>query len=176
MKANAPNVRRRLLSGRRALAAAALVGPALLYASPASATGSFKAVDHDWVVALNQATLHDVPSGGTFSYCASQDVSAITPSVEYSGAPVGRSYREEVIGPTAAGSITIVATTNVDGDRVPLKFTAASGSWSNTYAVMSFPRAQHKTTLPPGGYSFEVVLAGKVIAKTTLRLATRPSC
>jgi hypothetical protein len=64
----------------------------------------------------------------------------------------------------------------VDGAREPLKFTKASGSWDNTYAVMSFPATQHKTTLPPGGYGFVVILAGKIIAKTTVRLASRSTC
>jgi hypothetical protein len=175
MMSHACEARRGRRTGRSALVAA-LVGPVLLYGVPASATTSFKASDHNWVVALNQATLHRVPAGGTFSYCASQDVSAITPSVAYAGAPVGRTYSEKVLGPPAAGSITILGTTNVDGDRAPLKFTKASGTWDNTYAVISFPRAQHKPTLPPGTYSFVVLLAGKTIAKTTVRLALRSSC
>jgi hypothetical protein len=175
MTAKATRARHGLRAGRGVLSAA-LVGFILLYSGPAFATSGFRAANHAWVVALNQATLHNVPVGGTFSYCASQDVSAITPSITYAGAPVGRSYREKVIGPPAAGSITILGTTNVDGAREPLKFTKASGSWDNTYAVMSFPAAQHKTTLPPGGYSFVVILAGKIIAKTTVRLASRSTC
>jgi hypothetical protein len=154
----------------------ALVALVLLAGGPAQAAATFKTTDHDWVVALNQATLHSVAPGGTFSYCASQDVSAITPSVNYSGAPVGQSYSERVVGPPAAGSITILGTTNIDGDRQPLKFTKATGTWDNTYATMSFPGSEHKATLPPGGYSFVVVLAGKVIAKTTVHLVARSAC
>jgi hypothetical protein len=172
MDANAAGKVRRL-RGAHGAALVTLTVAALAYGTPASAAGTFKAADHDWVVALNQATLHSVPSGGIFRYCATEEVSAITPSVTYSGAPVGQSYREEVVGPPAAGSFTIMATTNVDGDRTPLRFARASGSWDNTYAVMSFPGTEHKATLPPGVYSFAVVLAGTTIAKTSVRLATR---
>lgn len=161
--------RRRLIS----LAAVPLV---LYSAAPALAAGTFKASDHAWVVAVNAATLHNVAPGATFSYCASQHISAITPSITYTGAPVGKRYEEQVIGPKAAGTITLTSVHNVDGDVVPLKFATSSGKWDNTYAIMSFAGSVGHETLPPGHYSFVVVIAGKTVASTTLKLASRAGC
>jgi hypothetical protein len=155
---------------------AALVSAGALGAGPAFAAGTFKSVDHNWTIGVNQASVHSAPSGGTFTYCASESISAITPSITYSGAAVGKVYTEKVIGPKAAGSITITATTNVDGDRTPLKFEKPSGVWDNTYAIMSFPGSVGHSTLPSGTYAFEVLTNGKVIARTTLRLTARSGC
>jgi hypothetical protein len=145
-------------------------------AAPALGSVSFKASDHDWVVAVNASSLHDVPAGGSFSYCSSQDISAITPSITYTGAPVGGRYVEEVIGPKAAGTITITGTRNVDGDLKQLIFAKPSGALGNTYATLSFPGTFHHSTLPPGMYSFEVLIEGKALARTTLTLVARAGC
>lgn len=145
-------------------------------ATPAFAAASFEATSQDWVVATNASALHHVPPGGKFAYCASEDITAITPSITYRGAPVGKAYIERVIGPAAAGTITLSETRNVDNDITPLKFVAPTGSWGNTYAPLSFPGTVHKPTLPPGTYSFEAVLGGKVIAKTSVTLSSRPGC
>ncbi|HTW07578.1 MAG TPA: hypothetical protein VME46_08715 [Acidimicrobiales bacterium] len=159
----------------------AVVGAALLAASsaalatvPALAASAFKATNHDWVVALNAATVHNVPSGGTFSTCGKNAVSAITPDISYTGAPVGKRYTEEVTGP--AGDITITSTHNVDGEVTKLVFTKSSGVWDNTYAIMSFPGSVGHATLPPGKYTFEVVLSGAVVAATSVHLAHKASC
>jgi hypothetical protein len=161
---------------RRRLIGLVAVPLVLCSAAPALAAGAFKAADHDWVVAVNAASLHNVAPGATFSYCASRHISAITPSITYSGAPVGQRYKEEVVGPKAAGTITLTSVHNVDGDVVPLKFVRSSGKWDNTYAIMSFVGSVGHDTLPPGHYSFVVVIAGKTAASTTLKLASRAGC
>jgi hypothetical protein len=152
------------------------VAVALGNAGAALAAGAFKAVDHDWVVGVNAETLHRVPSGGKLPFCASQHISAITPSITYSGARVGERYKEEVIGPKAAGTIVITSTRNIDDDVRPLKFTKSSGTWDNTYAIMSFPGSFGHPTLPPGTYTFEVLLSGTVAAKTAVTLVARAGC
>jgi hypothetical protein len=158
------------------LAGLATVPMALGNAAPAAAAGTFKATDHNWVVAVNAAKLAHVPSGGTFKYCSTSDISAITPDVSYSGAPVGRTYKEKVIGPAAAGTITISAVHNVDGDVTPLKFTTSRGVWDNTYAIMSFSGSVGHSTLPPGTYSFVVLVGGVQKARTAVTLNDHGSC
>jgi hypothetical protein len=148
---------------------------ALAGAGPATAS-TFKSVDHNWTVALNQATLHAVAPGGVFTTCPGQDFSAITPDITYAGAAVGETYSEEVIGPKAAGTIHISVLRNVDGDMTPLRFTKASGAWANTYAVLSFPGSVGHSTLPDGKYTFAVLVKGKVVASTSLKLAHRRAC
>jgi hypothetical protein len=161
---------------RRVIGLAAALPLALWSAGPALAAGTFKSTDHDWVVAVNAETLHNVAPGATFSYCASQHISAITPSITYTGAPVGQRYKEQVIGPKAAGTITLTSVHNVDGDVQALKFQKASGTWDNTYAIISFPGSVGHETLPPGKYSFVVIVSGKTVAHTSLKLASRLGC
>ena len=148
---------------------------ALALAAPAAAS-AFKSTNHDWTVALNQATLHSVAPGQAFAVCPGQDVSAITPDITYTGAPVGQRYSEEVIGPEAAGTIHISGLRNVDGDLTPLKFTKATGVWDNTYAVMSFPGSTGHATLPAGTYTFAVLVKGTEVASTSLKLDARKVC
>jgi hypothetical protein len=147
----------------------------LAAAAPAAAT-TFKSTNHDWTVALNEATLHSVAPGQAFAVCPGQDVSAITPDITYTGAPVGQRYSEEVIGPEAAGTIHISGLRNLDGDFTPLRFTKASGVWDNTYAVMSFPGSVGHGTLPDGTYTFAVLVKGSKVASASLKLEARPAC
>ena len=117
-----------------------------------------------------------MPAGGKFTYCSSQDISAITPSLTYTGAPLGKHYVEEVVGPKAAGTITIAGTRNIDGQLKPLIFAKSSGTLGNTYAPLSFPGALHRPTLPPGTYSFVVLINGNAVAKATVTLVARAGC
>ena len=162
---------------RRAHLTALLVVPvALASGAPALGAATFRTSNHDWLVGVNAATVHSVAPGGQLTYCASQRISAVTPSITYTGAPVGRRYSEKVIGPTAAGTIAITSVRNVDGDVQALKFVASSGTWDNTYAVMSFPGSFGHPSLPPGTYKFEVFVSGKPVAMTSVKLVARPGC
>jgi len=167
--------RKRLASGLALLAVSSLVVSLVAAgAAPALAEGTFKAADHDWVVGLNAGTVHNVPSGGRFKFCGTQAISAITPDITYTGAPVGKHYTEEVTGP--AGDITINSTHTVDGDVTKLVFTKSSGVWDNTYAIMSFPGSVGHSTLPAGRYTFEVFVSGAPVASTSVRLVYKAGC
>jgi hypothetical protein len=168
-----PTLMHKVVAG---LAGSVAVAVVVLATNPALAAASFKTTDHPWVVAINAATLRHVPAGGSTVFCGKQDISAITPDISFTGAPVGDHYVEEVVAPPSAGTIRITSLHNVDGDVTPLKFTTGSGAWDNTYAVMSFPGSEGHGTLPAGKYTFEVLLAGKPIASTSIRLVYRSAC
>ena len=147
--------------------------------APAAASTKFKYTDHDWevgVIAGLVQNVHTVPSGGTFKFCGkAQVVTAVTPDITYRGAPVGTHY-EEIVGGAASGTDTITSVHNVDGDVTPLEFNSATGTWDNTYAIMSFTKSVHHLTLPAGKYHFEVVVGGKIVATTSLTLSYSASC
>jgi hypothetical protein len=160
----------------RGQASVCLLAVAAVAVAANARAATFKAVAHPWQVGISATSVSTVASGKTLTECASKTFSAVTPSLAYSGAPVGETYSEKVVGPAAAGTITILGLVNVDGDHKPLKFTSATGVWDNTYAIMSFPHTAGHPTLPTGKYTFEVLLGGKVLASTSISLGSKAGC
>jgi hypothetical protein len=145
----------------RALVLAAL---AALTASSAAlaahaASNTLHAGSRSWEVGQG-GNLHKVPAGGRLQYCSTEPVTAITPVLAYSHAPVGKSYTVKMSAPAASGSVPA---------GVKTKFTKPSGRVSLTYATPSFPHHQ----IAAGTYTFSMLVSGKAVA--SLKLTLQPS-
>jgi len=109
---------------------------------------------HDWEIGINDGPSHKVPANGTFKYCASKTVGAISPKIDLSAAPAGEAYAFGLAGPAAAG-----ASLPTEGES----FTSAQGGLiAPAFIPLTFPKLKAKdaTSFPPGTYRFTLTVAG----------------
>jgi hypothetical protein len=135
---------------------------ALVLAASALASGTLHVVSRSWEVG-EETGLHKVASGGKFSFCPTQPVTALTTAITYAHAPVGKSYTVKMVGPKAAGTIPPGAKTRI---------AKSSGRVDITFATPSFPGHQ----LAAGKYAFSMLLGGKTVASLKLTLLVRTGC
>jgi hypothetical protein len=154
---------------RRALGV--LAGCATL-ALPAGAlaAGGLSVKSHDWEIGINDGPSHKVPANGTFKYCASKTVGAITPKIDLSAAPVGEAYSFGLSGPATAGdSLT------TEGES----FTSAQGGLIGpAFIPLAFPKLKAKdaTSFPPGTYRFTLTVAGALALTQKVKLVRHTGC
>jgi hypothetical protein len=141
----------------------------LSLAAPALATGGLGVKSHDWEIGINDGPNHKVPASGTFKYCASKTVGAITPQISLSAAPVGEEYSFGLAGPPAVG-----ASLQTEGNT----FTAPSGVIDPAFIPLAFPKlkAQDAESFPPGTYRFTLTVAGAPALTQKVKLVRRAGC
>jgi hypothetical protein len=143
---------------------------ALALAAGAHAAGGLSVKSHDWEIGINDGPSHKVPANGTFKYCASKTVGAITPKIDLSAAPVGETYSFGLAGPAAAGdSLT------TEGES----FTSAQGGLIGpAFIPLTFPKLKAKdaTSFPPGTYRFTLSVAGAPALTQKVKLGRRTGC
>jgi hypothetical protein len=135
----------------------------------ALATAGLGVKSHDWEIGINDGPSHKVAAGGTFKYCASKTVGAITARVDLSAAPVGEEYSFGLAGPAAVG------------DSLPTEgntFTAPSGLIDPAFIPLTFPKlkAQDAESFPPGTYRFTLTVSGAPALTQKVKLVRRAGC
>jgi hypothetical protein len=107
-------------------------------ALPASAlaAGGLSVKSHDWEIGINDGPSHKVPANGTFKYCASKTVGAITPKITLSASPAGEQYTFELTGPAAAGAAL---------PNESESFAGGGGVIAPAFIPLTFPKLKEKT-------------------------------
>jgi hypothetical protein len=143
---------------------------ALALPASALAAGGLSVKSHDWEIGINDGPSHKVPANGTFKYCASKTVGAITPKIDLSAAPAGEAYAFGLAGPAAAG-----ASLPTEGES----FTSAQGGLIGpAFIPLAFPKLKAKdaTSFPPGTYRFTLTVAGAPALTQKVKLVRRAGC
>ncbi len=143
---------------------------ALVLPAGALATAGLSVKSHDWEIGINDGPTHKVPANGTFKFCASKTVGAITPKIDLSAAPVGEAYSFGLAGPAAAGNS--LAT---EGES----FTNAQGGViAPAFIPLTFPKLKAKdaTSFPAGAYRFTLTVSGAPALTEKVKLVRRAGC
>ncbi len=135
---------------------------ALVFVTSALAASALHVSSRSWEIGQG-GTIHKVAASGKFSYCASQPVTGLTPTIAYTHAPAGKSYTAKMAGPSASGTIP---------PGVKIRFPKSTGRVSSTYATPSFPGHQ----IAAGKYTFSMRIGAKTVATLKLTLAARAGC
>lgn len=140
----------------------------LCLTASALATG-LSVKSHYWEIGINNGPSHKVAAGGTFKYCASKTVGAITPKVVLSSVPVGEEYSFGVAGPAAAGTTLTTEAGSFSGQGTVI---------DPVFIPLAFPKlkAEDASALPNGSYRFTLTVAGASALTEKVKIVRRAGC
>ncbi|HEY5261075.1 MAG TPA: hypothetical protein VIJ33_03105 [Solirubrobacteraceae bacterium] len=149
---------------------ALVVCVALSLTAAALAAGGSSVKSHFWRIGINDGPEHKVAAGGTFKYCASKTVGAITPDVVLSAPmPAGEESSFGIVGPAAAGA-------SLETNEGPS--TGEGTVIDPAFIPLTFPKlkAQDASSFPPGTYSLTLTVGGATALTQKVKLVRRSGC
>jgi hypothetical protein len=146
-----------------------IAGCLVLCLAASAFAGGLSVKSHYWEIGINDGPNHKVAAGGTFKYCASKTVGAITPKVVLSTVPVGEEYSFDIAGPAAAGASLATEAGSFTGQGTVI---------DPAFIPLAFPKlkAEDATAFPPGSYRFTLTVAGATALTEKVKIVRRAGC
>ena len=116
---------------------------------------------------VSTTTEKKVANGKHVEYCSTQAISLMPTIVLRASIPQGTDYGYELVGPKAAGQSQFTSAGPSTGTGTVI---------SPDYSAFEFSKLKNHVSLPPGRYTFELNINGKVTNKLTLTLVAKPGC